>query len=196
MVMPITPVGTLVGYVAIEDPSTTYDPDGIYKCKVAFTKDAAKAMKEIIDTNMDKSFKDGSNKKKADPPYIVEDKKLIVTFKQKAKITLRSGKTKDIDIPIYDMDGEVISHELHMGEGSQIIVAYKPYLWETPQYGAGCTMQLNMVQVVKVVEYAGGDDDNGNPFANDTPAAEKDKNPFEQTIDSQNEVQIDDDGDF
>jgi len=70
---------------------------------------------------------------------------------------------------------EVVDAQLNpftdlIGNGSEVIVRFRPYKWENPTYGSGVGLDLLGVQVVKLVEYKGSgsgsstvidDDDDG-----------------------------------
>jgi len=179
--MPVTPQGTIVGFVAIEKPSDKFGP-ATYSCKMAFTGAEAKSMKANVDKHMAESMAKSGDKGLAKPPYVVVDKQLICNFKQKAEITTKAGKTFEFTIKLFDASGNEVEEVLNIGEGTQARISYEPYMWSVPsQGGAGCTLQLSMVQIIKLVAYAGGT--GGNPFdavEGDFTAAKKDSNPFTQ----------------
>lgn len=177
--MEVTPIGRLTGFTAIERPSTKFDDNGVYSCQVAFKGEGAKAMKKLIDGYMEKSLDSNKSvKKAANPPYSVENKELIVKFKQKARIVSRSGEVYEKDVKIFDAANEKVNEPLFMGEDSQVRVAFNPYMWQVPALGCGVTLQLEMVQVIELVKREGG---GGNPFEEmeGFVAAKKDVNPFD-----------------
>mgnify|MGYP005839752281 CR=1 FL=1 len=154
-----TPIGTLSGFVALETPSFKFDEDGIYSCKMLFEGKNAVAMKEKIDSHIeDANIK---NKSKLSFPYeIDENEKLIVRFKQKGKKTSINGEVYEYNIKFFNSKAEEITTPLDMGEGSKIKIAYTPYVWNSPGFGVGCTMQPVMVQVIELVKFSRDD----NPF--------------------------------
>jgi hypothetical protein len=178
--MKATPIGTLTGFVAIEKPSTKFDDNGVYSCQVSFTGKDAKEMKETIDAYMEES-KTNSKKvsRMANPPYTIEGKTLVVKFKQKARILSRSGDFYEKEVKLFDAKNNPVEEQLFLGEGSAVRVAYKPYLWGVAALGCGCTLQLEMVQVIDLVKRQSGGE--ANPFGEEEGfvAAKKDVNPFE-----------------
>lgn len=189
--MALTPKGTLTGFIAIETPSQKF---GTYSCKMAFEGAEAKAMKAAIDKHMaDSAAKAGGGNAK--PPYVVANKQLIVNFKQKAEVKSKTGKVYEFTVKLFDCKGKEVEEVLGIGEGTECRISYSPYMWNVQsQGGAGVTMQLEMVQIIKLVKYEGGGS-GGNPFDavdGDYVAAVKDSNPFEED----DAIEDDDDGDF
>jgi len=188
--MALTTVGTLTGFISIETPSAKY---GTYSCKMAFTGDNAKSMKASIDKHMADSLAKSGGSDQAKPPYKIVDKQLVVNFKQKAEVKSKAGKVFEFTVKIFDCKGQPVEEVLNIGEGTEARISYSPYMWNVAtQGGAGITMQLDMVQVVKLVTYDGGSG-GGNPFdavEGDFTAAKKDVNPFVAP------AEVDDDGDF
>lgn len=194
--MNVTPNGKLTGFVAIEKPSTKFDDNGVYSCQVAFTGDAAKKMKKVIDELMAESAsKNKKVKKAAQPPYTIEDKMLVVKFKQKARIVTRGGDVWEKEVKIFDAKNKKVEEPLFMGEGSTVRVAYKPYLWQVAALGCGCTLQLEMVQVIDLVKREAGGTDNPFDAVEGFTAADKDANPFEAG-DDEDDTEEDEDIDF
>lgn len=187
----LTPIGQLTGFVAIETPSVKFGP-ATYSCKMAFTGTEAKKMKEAIDMIMlDSKAKSGS-KGSANPPYKVEDKQLIVSFKQKAEIKSRAGKVYEMTVKVYDAKGQPVNEVLGMGSGTECRISYSPYMWTVPSLGgAGATLQLEMIQILKLVKYEGGG--GGNPFGEVEGdfVIETKTNPFDAPAELEEE-----DGDF
>ena len=180
--MNVTPNGKLTGFVAIEKPSTKFDDNGVYSCQVAFTGADAKEMVKLIDGLMEDANKNGKvAKRKAQPPYTIEDKTLVVKFKNKARITSRSGEVFEKTIKIFDAQNKAVTEPLFMGEGSVVRIAFKPYCWSVAALGNGCTLQLEMVQVIDLVKREQGSSE-GNPFeaTEGFTAARKNDNPFEE----------------
>lgn len=194
----VTPVGTITGFVAIEKPSTKFNEDGTYSCQVAFTGDAAREMKERIDGYMQASKLTSKGKKMAAAPYTIEDKTLIVKFKNKAIIKKRTGETINLTVRVYDAKNKECTEPLGIGEGSKVKVAYQPYLWNVASLGAGCSLQLSMVQILelKKASFAGG----GSPFGEeDGFTAGPKASPFEEgdsTTDLHEAMAEDNNGDF
>ncbi len=189
----LTPIGTVTGYSgAIEKPSQKY---GSYDFKLAFTNGNANQMKKDIDQYMLESLAQGNSNDNATPPYKRVGDELVVTFRRKAEITTKDGRHFEFDVRLFDSKGKPVEELLGIGEGTELIVSYTPYIWDvSSQGGCGITMQPDMIQVVNLVKYEGGV--GGNPFGETEgtyEAAKKDGNPFEE---SKPTYQNDDDGDF
>ena len=193
-----TPVGTLKGFVAIETPSTKFDDAGIYSCQVAFTGESAKAMKKTVDEIMAGALSSAKRSKRgANPPYTIEGKELVVKFKQKARIKSKAGEVFEKTVKIFDAKAKPVTEQLMIGEGTTVIVNYSPYTWDVAALGAGCTLQLEMVQILDLVKRSGGG--GGNPFdeMEGFTAAKKDANPFEAPEVEEEAADTDDnEGDF
>jgi len=195
MAYEVTPTGTLTGFVAVEKPSTKFNEDGVYSCQVAFTGPAAQEMKSRIDAYMKTSLLTSKGKKAANAPYTIEDKTLIVKFKNKAMIKRRTGEVINLTIRLYDAKNKEINEQINLGEGSIVKVAYQPYLWNVTSLGAGCSLQLSMVQVIKLEAHAST---GGSPFGEESgfTAGPKD-NPFDQKEEPFHKTMFDGtDGDF
>ena len=195
--MALTPKGTVHGFSAIEKPSDKFGP-ATYSCKLAFTGESAKKMKADVDALMAESKATHKTKGNAKPPYTITDKKLIVNFKRKAEITTKAGKHYEFDVKLFDCKGKPVEEVLNIGEGTELIISYKPYMWAVAsQGGAGVTMQMDMCQVVKLVKYEASGGSSENPFGEvegEFTAAKKDANPFVEADTA--DLDDDDDGDF
>ena len=158
----ITPEGTIKGFAAIQKPSEKYNT---YSCKMAFTGADAKTMKDLIDGYMKESMVKSGAKTTAKPPYNIIDKQLIVSFKNKAEVTSRTGKKFDIQVKVFDAKGQPIEELLGIGEGTVGRISFNPYMWSVPAIGgAGVTMQLEMFQVINLVKYSNNNSVSSNPF--------------------------------
>lgn len=193
--MPLTQKGTVTGFSAIEKPSDKFGA-ATYSCKLSFTGEEAKRMKATIDGLMDESQAQHKAKGLANPPYTVANKTLTVNFKRKAEVTTKAGKHYEFDVKLFDSKGKEVEEILNIGEGTELIISYNPYLWSVQsQGGAGVTLQMDMAQVVKLVQYDVGG--GGNPFSEvegDYVAAAADVNPF--TAKEEEDDMDDSDGDF
>ena len=181
--MPLTPIGKVTGFSgAIEKPSQKY---GTYDFKLSFTGAAAASMKKDIDESMAVSLAIGKAKTNAQPPYESLVDELVVRFKRKAEIVTKDDRHYEFSVKLFDSKGKPIEEVLNIGEGTDMIVSYEPYLWDVAsQGGCGITVQPNMAQIVNLVKYDGS---GGNPFEEiegTYEAADKDSNPFEDDSES------------
>lgn len=152
----VTPNGIITGFCALEKPSTKFNPDGIYSCQVIFTGTDAIGMKEMIDGYMDMSLREAKPKVNhaAVPPYIVDQddqNSLHLKFKAKAIIRTKDGSEINKSPKIYDTKKNEITEPIGIGAGSIVKVAFRPYLWAVAALGAGCSLQLEMVQIINLV---------------------------------------------
>lgn len=193
--MSISQIGHLTGFVALEDPSDKFGAP-TYSCKIAFEGAAADKMKIDIDKVMAESKAKSLSPTNAEPPYKMDGKKLVVSFKRKAEITAKTGVVYTFTVKLFDCKGAPITDKVHIGSGSKVRVNYQPYLWNVQsQGGAGCTLQLDHAQIIDLVAYEGGSG-GGNPFdeVDGYPIVKADSNPFTEessAVKSAIEVDID-----
>ena len=149
-----TPVGELCGFVALEVPSTKFDPAGVYSTKIKFDnpKDI-EFMQSRIDKCMAMSMKQAGTQKAAKAPYIMENDELVVNLKVKAVITGRDGTTYDKAPKIYDSNNKPVAETLGMSSGTTARVVLGVYMWNVTSQGAGVTLQPQFVQVANLVKF-------------------------------------------
>jgi hypothetical protein len=162
----ISPVGTAV-WASITKPDTKYVPEGEYKVKLSITGDGAQKLSAFLDGKLQESIaeakknNEGKKIKEGSAGYTwVDDNTVEVTFKMKAAIKLKSGETWNRKPALFDAKGKPLVGEVLVGRGSKLAVAYETVSYFKPLTGAGVSLRLNAVQIVELVEYAGGA---GNP---------------------------------
>jgi hypothetical protein len=67
----------------------------------------------------------------------------------------KNKKTGEPNIPPEVVDAQLNPFTDLIGNGSEVIVRFRPYKWEHPKYGSGVGLDLLGVQVVNLVEYKG-----------------------------------------
>lgn len=182
MAYEVTEIGEVTGFVAIEKPSTKFNEDGTYSCKLVFSGKSAKIMKDKIDGYMAAAKAETRAKGNAAAPYKIVGKTLVVNFKNKAVIKKRTGETINVMIRLFDAKNKEVSEPMGIGVGSKVKIAYTVYSWSNPsQGGAGITLQPAMVQVIDLVKASFGGGSEGSPFGEEEGyAAEKSGNPFDE----------------
>ncbi|AJT60822.1 putative ssDNA binding protein [Ralstonia phage phiITL-1] len=183
----VTPLATVFGFVNVTKPDTKYKAEGEYKIRVKVPKEAAQGLYEelaalaeakleqtIQRAKKDPKFKaslKGKAPKAADLPFYEdeEDGTYVFTFKSKASFTSKKpgseGETINRTIPIWQGNKRLKPEEVpKFGEGSTVKVSFVAADFFTAAVGAGITLRLEAVKLIKAVEYTGG---GSNPFGDD-----------------------------
>jgi ssDNA-binding protein len=161
----------------LNKPDTKFKAEGQYKVGLKLKTDDKLTQKFIaeIDAGMAQAVAtartDNPAKAKkinqcADKPYRAEvdddDNETgftIFNFKMTASGTSRkTGKPFTLKPALFDAAGEPLDAETRIGGGSLIRVSYLlNEFFQTTKIGAGVSLQLNGVKVIKLVEWGGGD---------------------------------------
>ncbi|UCR90926.1 putative ssDNA binding protein [Ralstonia phage RpY2] len=183
----VTPLATVFGFVNVTKPDTKYKPEGEYKIRVKVPKEAAQDLYEklaaqaerkleetIARAKKDAKFKaslKGKAPKAADLPFYEdeEDGTYVFTFKSKASFVSKKpgseGETINRTVPIWQGNKRLKPEEVpKFGEGSQVRVSFVAADFFTAAVGAGITLRLEAVKLIKAVEYTGG---GSNPFGDE-----------------------------
>jgi len=164
-----SPRGVFV-YPWINKPDTKFNADGEFRLKLRVSEDdAATIIKQLDKAHADAVVeakaklkaegKPTKNMKIADKPYTLElDKEteeptghVLINFKQKAKGKNKTtGEEFTRTIPIWDATGKNKVTKNVFG-GSEGKVAYEIQPYYTAQVGAGISLRLKQVQVLKLV---------------------------------------------
>lgn len=159
-------------YCHLNNPDSKFAPDNpTFKTKLKLDGDVAQSLKAKIDAAVDAAFADffengkgaevpAKDRKKwtAYYPYEVEEDdngnptgSILFDFKQNAKIRLKDGTVKDIQMPIYDSQDNPV-HKL-VRTGSIIRVAYSMRtIVLTSLKQVGIRLDFAKVQVKKLAE--------------------------------------------
>lgn len=166
----VTDAGTMI-YPHLTKPDTKFNKDGVYHVKLnvaesektsalrqAITDGAAKALADAKEANKGKKVEKGKKAPKLalcdDMPFTEdEDGTTTFTFKMIAHGKDKEGKAFTRKPSIFDAKGTPITKELKIGGGtlSKISFALDPFY--SPQLGAGVTLRLYGVQILKLVEW-------------------------------------------
>lgn len=162
-----TPKGTAI-YPYLDKPDTKFDKAGVYRVNLALSEADAEGEIERLKTVAKQALKDAKEKNAkhaskitlADLPYGTDEKypgKIIFKFKMKAKVETEE-KTWTQHPALFDATGTPITEPPRIGTGSEVRVAYlaAPY-YSAKDKEAGVTLRLVAVQLIKLVEWGGGD---------------------------------------
>lgn len=208
----VTPKATVTGWVSILKPDTKFNADGDYKIKVRIPRDAKGLDKllEIIEKARDDAkaefVKQPKNKgkrvKEADLPFYEDEDtgEVVMSFKSKASyIDKKTEQRKTRTIPIFGGAGRLKPDEVpNFGEGSVVRVAFLASGFCNAALGAGVSLRLDSIKLLKAVEFSGG---GANPFGDDdedgyTPdRSDDDADPYGDDNDSDGSAP-DEDEDF
>ena len=163
----VSPKGVFV-YPCLTRPDTKFNAGGVYSVKLRLSADAAAPLVDMIDKAIDAQVEkvkaSGEVKgrvKRADAPYSVDGEagEVTVNFKMLAtgkrqdgtaftqKPGLKKAVRKDGKAVLVDLGDDV-----RIGGGTEGKVAYVIAPFYTSLIGAGVTLRLKAVQVIKLVE--------------------------------------------
>jgi len=190
-----TPKGT-AQYPYLTKPDTKFNPEGEYKVKLEL--DAADAgelisfLDEQVELSVAAAKKDPKNAGKkikvGDAPYSVNEEtgKASFNFKLKAKVTTKSGETFEQRPAIFDAKGKPIT-DVNIGGGSKVKVAYEVVPFYTALVGASISLRMKAVQVIDLVEFAGGASAEGYGFGEEEGYEAEDNSAESNGFNSENE---------
>lgn len=168
----VSPKGTLI-YPTLIKPDTKYDADGTYKTKLKVPAAEAQAFIELIEKAQQEELerqitaaeaeKKGSGKrvKEASLPFeeVEENGRDYVVFSFKSKATFKDKKTQETvarKVALFDAKGKGLTGDLKIGTGTEARVSCFISPWFTKLLGAGVTLQIRGVKILKLVEFSGG----------------------------------------
>lgn len=173
----VTPKGTLVGFVNILKADFKYDEAGKFKFKLAIPKGKAcealcQEIEEARDEAAEKFKKDPKNKgkrlKTADLPFYEDEDTGDIVFSFSSKASYVDQKTQQVKqrvLPIFGAKGRIKPEECpNFGAGSEIKVAYQLNAFANAAIGAGVSLRIDSVLLIKPVEFSGG---GSNPFGDE-----------------------------
>lgn len=162
----VTPAGVAV-YPRLTKPDTKFNPDGEFKLKLRLAEeDAAKVIAKIDaihKENVAAVLKQTKKKPKdATPPYseVYDDEgnptgEVEFNFKRKATIRMKDGTTFEGKVDLVDAKKNPFPKDKSIYGGSVVKVAAELVPFATA-IGAGVSLRLKAVQVIKLVEGSGG----------------------------------------
>jgi len=146
-------------YPHLIKPDVRFNELGEYKVTLKVAKqDASEMVKEIdksIEDSLAKAEKDNKGKsvKSAPKPYKEESGNVFFKFKMKASGVNKKTQEKFTQRPqLLDSKKNPIAPNTSIWGGSIMKVAYQPVPYFTPMLGAGVSLRLKAVQVIKLVE--------------------------------------------
>ena len=157
-------------------PDTKFQAEGVYNIKFRLRGEEAMELQERVDSHqaaaVSKAKEENPKKKikEASLPYTEvfdedgnETGELEFTFKQKAVITTKKGPM-DKSVAVFDAKGNPITKPIGIGNGSEVIVAYEPYLYHVGSMGAGVTLRFKGLQILKLVAPPSKDGDEAGSY--------------------------------
>ena len=146
-------------YPHLVKPDVRFNELGEYKVTLKVSKqDATNMVKQIDQAIVDslaKAEKDTKGKKVKDAPkpYTEESDFVFFKFKMKASGVNRKTQEKFSQRPtLFDAKKNPISADTSIWGGSIMKVAYQAVPYFTPMLGAGVSLRLKAVQVIKLVQ--------------------------------------------
>ena len=186
----VTPAGVAL-WPRLTTPDTKFNKDGVYQVKLelAYNDEGVEDLIKYIDGQMDESFalaqKDNPDKKvkAADKPYQDSETEGVVriNFKSKAKGTRSDGTEWEFHPALFDAKGTPIkASQVMIGSGSLIKVSFTPFQFYTAMIGAGVSLRVQAVQILKLEEYGGRAQDHGFGAEDGYDSAEPEKEPWDE----------------
>lgn len=154
-------------YPYLKDPDTKFNPDGDYKVNLAMDDNEAtgkliaklqQMLEDFYDNDEEiaKAVAKGRKVVMSDIYEKDEEGRIVLKFKQKAKITKKNGEKIDIKLPQFDSRGKPME-AANIGRDSVIKINFsiRPYYLPTTKT-CGLSLRPVAVQVIKLNEFTGG----------------------------------------
>ena len=163
----VTPRGVFQ-YPKLFTPDTKFNADGVYSVKLQLTDADSQGLRDFLDEMHEEAVaeaqRENPRKKKikvADPPYVDnEDGTYSFNFKMKAKGKNRqTGEEFTRQPAVFDARGQVVPNTTKVGGGTEGKVSFHANPFYTATVGAGVTLYLVAVQILKLVEWGGASAD-------------------------------------
>ena len=163
----VSPRG-LFKYPHLTRADTKFNPDGEYKVSLVWKNGEAKDFVNLLETEhktsveLAKKKNQGKSIKTAKVPFKVneETKEIEATFKLKAVgKSAKTGNTWSHKPAIFDAAGKPMEIKEIIYGGSEGKISYQIVPWYTPMLGAGITLRMKAVQILKLVTGSGGTSD-------------------------------------
>lgn len=159
-----TPAG-VAKYPKLNKPDTKFKEEGEYSVTLLLSEDKAQAVVEAIHEAHQEAKEEGRKKakgkkvKEADLPFfeVVDDQgnetgEIGFKFKTKASGTRKDGSRWTRRPALFDSMGQAVNPaQVEIWGGSILKVAYTAEPFYVPALGAGVTLRLQAVQVLKLV---------------------------------------------
>lgn len=154
-------------YPYLKDPDTKFNPDGDYKVNLAMDDNEAtgkliaklqETLEDFYDNDEEvaKAVAKGRKVIMSDIYENDEEGRIVLKFKQKAKITKKNGEKINIKLPQFDSRGKPME-AANIGRDSVIKVnfAVRPYYLPTTKT-CGLSLRPVAIQVIQLNEFSGG----------------------------------------
>ena len=153
-------------YITVTKPDTKFKAEGEYRVTLLLPKDSPKAHQLVaqIDQAMEASLLEaqaankGKKLKLANTPYKDDvDKEgnetgnIAFAFKAKASGARKDGTIWNFKPTLYDAKGQRITKDLSIWGGTEVKIGYEIRPYFTQMVGAGITLTLQAVQILKLV---------------------------------------------
>lgn len=175
-----TPRGTFK-YPRLIEPDTKFDADGVFKVTLILSEEDSEDLRATLDAAMEASFeqakKDNPKKAKkikmADAPYseeLDEDGNETGNWEFRFKLSAvgkdrKSGRTWKNRVMIFDGKRTPIKKGISVWGGTEGKVSFDISPFFTDLIGAGISLRLRAVQIIKLV--SGGDSDDPDQYGFD-----------------------------
>lgn len=185
-----TPIGVVGSYPYLQKPDQGNEkfpkPRGEWSCKLAVPNDKAQKVvdlivkasesnyKQYLEVSFPKAVADAKKAGKRPPskiaerdyPFYEQDGETIFTFKGHASyVDQKTNESKELTLRVYDSAGKRIEKVPAINRGSEGRVEFSLVTYQSAVAGAGVKLQLSKFQLLKLVEYsAGGNDNFGSDF--------------------------------
>lgn len=154
-------------YPYLKDPDTKFNPDGDYKVNLAMDDNEAtgkliaklqQMLEDFYDNDEEvaKAVAKGRKVVMSDIYENDEEGRIVLKFKQKAKITKKNGEKINIKLPQFDSRGKPME-AANIGRDSVIKVNFsvRPYYLPTTKT-CGLSLRPVAIQVIQLNEFSGG----------------------------------------
>lgn len=159
----MSPRGVAV-YPHLNAPDVKFKAEGKLHTKLRCTADDAAPLVEKLKEMQQKAFAEakadpknkGKKVKLADLPFAVDDETGEVTFTfstQASGISKKTGEPWVRKLAVYDAAGVALKPIPKVGGGSVLKVSFEPGAFYTALVGAGVTLRLEAVQIIKLEEW-------------------------------------------
>lgn len=188
----VTPKGEAL-YAKVLTPDTKFDPDGVYKIDLFVDRDEAQDLINKLEVIRDdylensdiiKAVREKNPKARINVAEVYEEDeegRAHFKFKQKAKITTKTGQTYDKKVAIFDSKVKPIKVEIGNGSTVKVSFSAQPYYMASTKT-VGLSLKLIAVQVLNLVEF--GQDDSAGFEAEEGYEANTEGNEFTATVES------------
>lgn len=165
----ISPIGPFQ-HPWLNKPDTKFNADGLFSVGLILTGKTAEDLKAKIDGAVKAAFNEHTAEMKPGiakqwseyRPYTEETDddgeptgKTIFDFKQNAKIKLKDGSTKDVQIELRDAADNVFRKAIFPNSEGRILFSMRPIVM-TSSKQVGVRLDFAKVQVTKLVQGGGG----------------------------------------